>query len=543
MAAIVAMKHRHPSFGPKTIRDRLRAVASEEAWPSSRASPRRPAPIALVLVAMLTFGASPASALTPVCSNAPGTGERIECTEDATSTSDIDIDAVDVDIDTSVDNEPGVHAKHEGAGKIDVEVGSDTAGTIDTAGLNAHGIHGEHTGTGDITIHVQKTEITTTGDGAYGVYVEHTGDGNIDIDVIDGSNIDIQGGGDEYAIRAELDGAGDIDVLVDDTITNNVIEIVHFGVGDSTVRVENSTIDSDQNKGIINQHSHTHFDPDKDGRTDSNTYVIDTDITLSGDAGTAVYGDISDKSTEGDVLVDVDGAKIVTTGVSAFGIRGSNRADVGDVRINVRNSTVDSVLAGIFAERAAGGRGAINLDVRDTEVTTTGFGGFGILVGNGSENPTADDVQKIFVENATITTKGREGFGIVSTRQCVGDIVIETRNVDIVTESTELSSFGDTLTHGIYARHTDPSLASNPVEEGGDIDINVQGGSIETKGAYSYGIRGNIEAGNGGGIYITTSGGNTITTMGEGGHGIPIEHEDHEEVVWLPVLDLYPSLY
>ena len=415
MAAIVAMKHRHPSFGPKTIRDRLRAVASEEAWPSSRASPRRPAPIALVLVAMLTFGASPASALTPVCSNAPGTGERIECTEDATSTSDIDIDAVDVDIDTSVDNEPGVHAKHEGAGKIDVEVGSDTAGTIDTAGLNAHGIHGEHTGTGDITIHVQKTEITTT---------------------------------------------------------------------------------------------------------DSNTYVIDTDITLSGDAGTAVYGDISDKSTEGDVLVDVDGAKIVTTGVSAFGIRGSNRADVGDVRINVRNSTVDSVLAGIFAERAAGGRGAINLDVRDTEVTTTGFGGFGIQIGNGSENPTADDVQKIFVENATITTKGREGFGIVSTRQCVGDIVIETRNVDIVTESTELSSFGDTLTHGIYARHTDPSLASNPVEEGGDIDINVQGGSIETKGAYSYGIRGNIEAGNGGGIYITTSGGNTITTMGEGGHGI-----------------------
>ena len=445
-------------------------------------------------------------------------GERIECTEDATSTSDIDIDAVDVDIDTSVENESGIHAKHEGAGKIDVEVRSDTAGTIDTAGLNAHGIHGEHTGTGDITINVQKTEITTTGDGAYGVYVDHTGDGNIDIDVVDGSNIDIQGGGDEYAIRAEHDGAGDIDVLVDDTITNNVIEIKHFGVGASTVRVENSTIDSDQNKGIINQHSHTHFDPLKDGRTDSNTYVIDTGITLSGDFGTAVYGEISDKSTAGDVLVDVDGAMIVTTG---FGIRGSNRADVGDVRINVRNSTVDSVLAGIFAERAVSGRGAIYLDVRDTEITTTGFG---ILVGNGSENPTADDVQKIFVENATITTKGREGFGIVSTRQCVGDIVIETRNVDIVTESTELSSFGDNLTHGIYARHTDKSLASNPVEEGGDIDINVQGGSIETKGAYSYGIRGNIEAGNGGGIYITTSGGNTITTMGEGGHGIVAYH-------------------
>ena len=33
VAAIVAMKHRHPSFGPKKIRDRLRVVAPEAAWP------------------------------------------------------------------------------------------------------------------------------------------------------------------------------------------------------------------------------------------------------------------------------------------------------------------------------------------------------------------------------------------------------------------------------------------------------------------------------------------------------------------------------
>ena len=31
--AILAMKHRHPSFGPKKIRDRLRAVAPAQAWP------------------------------------------------------------------------------------------------------------------------------------------------------------------------------------------------------------------------------------------------------------------------------------------------------------------------------------------------------------------------------------------------------------------------------------------------------------------------------------------------------------------------------
>ncbi|MDE0146336.1 MAG: DDE-type integrase/transposase/recombinase, partial [Nitrospira sp.] len=33
VAAILRMKHRHPSFGPKKIRDRLRAVGPDEAWP------------------------------------------------------------------------------------------------------------------------------------------------------------------------------------------------------------------------------------------------------------------------------------------------------------------------------------------------------------------------------------------------------------------------------------------------------------------------------------------------------------------------------
>ena len=33
MAQILAMKHRHPSVGPKKIRDRLRAVAPAAAWP------------------------------------------------------------------------------------------------------------------------------------------------------------------------------------------------------------------------------------------------------------------------------------------------------------------------------------------------------------------------------------------------------------------------------------------------------------------------------------------------------------------------------
>ena len=487
-----------------------------------------------VVLLLVTLGADQVQA-EAVCPDPPGTpidaNDRIECTEDNTSTNDIEIDAVDVNIDTSPDREPGVHAKHEGAGDIDIEVQSDTTSTIDTAGTDAHGIHGEHTGTGDVIINVQKTEITTTGDSSHGVYATHTGDGNIDIDVIAGSNIDIQGGGNEYAIRAQLDGDGNIVVLMDDTTTNNTIRIVHRGVGASTIRVTNSTITSDQYNGIINQHSHVSNDPPKDGRTDSNTYVTDTDITLSGDhTGTnvfgAVYGEVSSNSTEGDVLVDVEGAKIVTTGAVAFGVRGRNLADVGDVRVNVRDSTVESTLVGIRAERNVGGRGAVNVDVRESFVTVTGSDGYGIHTANGSENATADDVQEIFVENSTITTKGIRGHGIFHNRQSVGDLVIETRNVDIVTESTERSNdvFNDTYALGIFARHDISALAGIPIEEGGDIEVDIQGGSIETRGAYSYGIRADIKAGNGGGISITTGDGNTITTTGESGHGIVTYH-------------------
>ena len=53
------------------------------------------------LLLALVLGAVTVQAQTAVCSNSPGTGERIECTEDATSTSDIDIDAEGIDIDTS----------------------------------------------------------------------------------------------------------------------------------------------------------------------------------------------------------------------------------------------------------------------------------------------------------------------------------------------------------------------------------------------------------------------------------------------------------
>ena len=71
--------------------------------------------------------------------------------------------------------------------------------------------------------------------------------------------------------------------------------------------------------------------------------------------------------------------------------------------------------------------------------------------------------------------------------------------------------YDDTLSHGILAFHRNL----------GDVDIEVQGGSIETRGAYSYGVYGYLlKADNGGMISIQTGGGHAITTTGMNGHGI-----------------------
>ena len=108
----------------------------------------------------------------------------------------------------------------------------------------------------------------------------------------------------------------------------------------------------------------------------------------------------------------------------------------------------------------------------------------------------------------------------------IGDIDIDVLNPTIVMQSTDISSLNPlgTLSFGIYASHRNSNLASTPVELGGNVDINVQGGSIETHGSYSYGIRGDLEAGNGGEIKIETGDGNTVTTTGDNAHGIVAYH-------------------
>ena len=79
----------------------------------------------------------------------------------------------------------------------------------------------------------------------------------------------------------------------------------------------------------------------------------------------------------------------------------------------------------------------------------------------------------------------------------------------------------------------------------GDIDIDVRGGSFETRGIYSYGIYGFLlKADHGGGISIETGGGNTVTTRVASKPAAETAIEQIERgLIGAPDLDVRPSLY
>ena len=116
------------------------------------------------------------------------------------------------------------------------------------------------------------------------------------------------------------------------------------------------------------------------------------------------------------------------------------------------------------------------------------------------------------VRNSTITTTGLLAHGIFgyhSVSTGIGDVDIDVRNTTITTESTDLDpDFLDTFSVGIRGRH----------DGIGDIRIDAWGGSVTTKGTYSYGIYGDHHGD--GAVMIETHPGHTVTTTGPNGHGI-----------------------
>ena len=130
------------------------------------------------------------------------------------------------------------------------------------------------------------------------------------------------------------------------------------------------------------------------------------------------------------------------------------------------------------------------MDLQGGSITTAGTRSRGIYgLHQGSGNIDID------LQGGSITTAGIRSDGIQGwiTSTGTGNINIDVRDAVITTESTALDSNGNTLSHGIFGIH----LGS------GDIDIDIRDGLITTAGTFSYGLYGDHRGS--GSVGITSS--------------------------------------
>ena len=484
-----------------------------------------------VWVALLAPSASGVSAQqTAVCSDTPGEGERIECTQDSTSTTDIGIYPRGIDIDATDPEGAGVAGLHAGTGDITIDVRFEVVeedgeftvvfSDITTTGDKASGVYGRHTGAGDITIVTELTGIVVTGQTANGIeaFIGHTdiemdtlplASGNIDIDVKAGSAISVEGrnGHGVFARHGGGEGRVEIDVVYSEEIATKG----GFGAN-----------------GIYVWRHGTATGP-------VNVTVTGVDIKTEGRSSHAVFVDHQGKDNA-DISIIVDGARVGefrTAEYNGYGIRGwrnggSDGVGTGTVDIDVRDLRIITTGPrgrGIDAYHT--GTGDIDIDIEDGSIATSGELAYGIRARHQPVTfNTDEDNNRIYILQAgditidlndlAITTRGVSAHGIEGYHQNAGDLVIRPQNVTIKTRSRgDYIYRGDnlgTVAHGIYGTHTGS----------GDIDIDIEGGSITTRGSYSYGIHG-YHTGDGN-ISITTRDGHTIATTGDTAHAIVAYH-------------------
>ena len=462
--------------------------------------------VSVALAAALTLGSEEALAAAE-CTDAPGAGNRIECTEDATSTSDIEINASDLTINTSADGGDGIRIRHLGTGKIDVK----TSGlTISTTEGGSTGIQVHHSGSGNIVIESQMDSITTAADSdsgsSDGISVLHEGINEGDI-VIRTVGTTIQ------TVRTGTQGSSGIYAQ---SSTEGKVEVDMSGGSIDTF--------SDRNLGIFVQQSYNGL-----GQAGDTTLKIhnNASITTEGDRASAIS---VIRKTDGKNKIDLRDVTISTIGKNSFGVlalqdNGIDNDLSGDVEVNLLGG-VSITTAGEDSYAVWAIHQGVNPEVeshvvitargQNNTITTSGAGANGIIGRHSGKGDIIIDVNGA-QDNNTITTKGISAAGIVGHHSGEGGIKINVQNATIVTESIDRSAddFADTYSQGIFAIH----------QGLGDIDINVRGGSIETRGTDSYGVFGLFQkADHGGKLLIRTSDGNTITTKGPNGHGIEAQN-------------------
>ncbi len=451
----------------------------------------------LVALAAVAY-AAPAGAQTPaVCSNAPAAGERIHCVEDAASTADIAIGTSGLTLETTGDTESGIAGSHSGEGNIVIESGSDTIGT---AGQLSHGILATHRGdTGDVTVRATHTEIETrrSGAGAFatGIFADSTADGQVRVAISGGSIVTL--GDNSYGVYLEQKYAGS------DPAGALLLDIG----GGIAIETAGRTA-----YGIIAQR-----------RSDGDIAIRLRDVTLE-TAGATSPGVWAGQNSgfradiSGDIRIDLlGGVRIATAGGRSHGIfvnaTGNDPAVRSDITVTARGGnsivTEGDNAHGVGAQYVNAGTGNVLMDLRGLSITTGGSGARGI-----SALHTGTGDFDIRLSGGSVTTRGVGAFGILATKGAggSGDIRIFSRNHRIVTESTAVDATSQvTGAFGIEAARAGE----------GDIVIDLRGGSIETRGVQSHGIRAfNLSVENGGNILIRTGGGHLIATAGEGAHGI-----------------------
>ena len=145
-----------------------------------------------------------------------------------------------------------------------------------------------------------------------------------------------------------------------------------------------------------------------------------------------------------DIEIEADGVTIGTTGSGEHGIRGRHR-----------------------------GTGTNAATVRNSKITTAGA----LTDGVNARHEGSGKI-KVYLHGTSIVTGGRNAGGIFGDHLGSGGIEIDVRDTDISTESTAVDGNGRTTSHGIWGWMR--NLRGN-----GNIDIDVQGGSIRTAGTDS----------------------------------------------------------
>ncbi len=125
-----------------------------------------PALAVVTSVNFLAFSAHAQAQSMPACGNTLVAGQRIECSEQATSTDDIEVGPPGITITTTEVQEHGISGQQSGAGTFRTEFRVDT---ITTGGKLSLGILAPHTGSrGDVSLRVLSTGTRTnrSGEGA-----------------------------------------------------------------------------------------------------------------------------------------------------------------------------------------------------------------------------------------------------------------------------------------------------------------------------------------------------------------------------------------